>query len=289
MSGGLILSPAVRLSLIALVGLMVFAASYGFAQGANARAQSIATRYVDGIDAPLKRMLMPPRGHLVLTAQVAAIIGIVSAAVALRHPALAVVALIVLPLPKLVLTLLQKRRRELIESKLDGFALSLANATRATPSVGRELQMLQTTLPKPIDREVEQVLREMRVGSSLDQALLNFSWRVQSPSLDALLSAVLIARRIGGRLPDILETTASTLREMARLDGVLRAKTAEARMQVWVMAFFPLVVVFGFNAMSPGYFDAMTEQTLGLVMIAAAVVFWVAAILLARKIMAVEL
>ena len=285
----LVLSPAVRLSVIALVGLTVSAASYGYAQGANARVQRVASRYVDGIDAPLKRMLMPPRGHLVLVAQVAAVVAIVSAAVALRQPALAPGALLVLPLPKLVLTLLQKRRRALIEEKLDGFALSLANATRATPSVGRALQMLQTTLPTPLDREVEQVLREMRVGSSLDQALLNFSWRVQSPSLDALLSAVLIARRIGGRLPDILETTANTLREMARLDGVLRAKTAEARMQVWVMAFFPLVVVFGFDAMSPGYFDALTEQTLGLVMIAVAVTFWIAAILLARKIMAVEL
>ena len=284
-----LLTPAVRLSLVVLVGVTVFAASYGFAQGANARAQRIATQYVDAIDAPLKRMLLPPRGHLVLAAQLATVTCVLSLAVGLRLPALALGALLILPLPRLVLSLLQKRRRELIESKLDGFALSLANATRATPSVGRALQMLQTTLPVPLDREVEQVLREMRVGSSLDQALLNFSWRVQSPSLDALLSGVLIARRIGGRLPDILETTAATLREMARLDGVLRAKTAQARMQIWVMAFFPLVVLFGFDAMSPGYFDVLTEQSTGLVLIAVSIVFWISAILLARKIMAVEL
>ena len=285
----LLLSPAVRLGLIVLIGVTAFAASYGFAQGADARAQRIATRFVDGIDAPLRRMLMPAHGVLVLSILAAIVVGIVSLAVALRMPVLALGALLVLPVPKLSLALLQKRRRALIESKLDGFALSLANATRATPSVGRALQMLQTTLPKPLDQEVEQVLREMRVGSSLDQALLNFSWRVQSPSLDALLSGVLIARRIGGQLPDILETTATTLREMARLDGVLRAKTAQARMQIWVMAFFPLVVLFGFDAMSPGYFDVLTDKTVGMVMIAAAVVFWIAAILIARKIMAVEL
>ena len=77
-------------------------------------------------------------------------------------------------------------------------------------------------MPSPLKEEVELATKEMRVGSSLDQALLNMAGRVGSRQLDSALSAVLIGRQIGGDLPHILETTASTLREMARLEAVVR-------------------------------------------------------------------
>lgn len=285
----LLLAPATRLALIGLVGVAVAGATYGYAQGASTRAQALALRYIDSLDAPLKRMLKPPRGRTIMLGQGAAVVAIVSLAFALRMPGVALASLLVLPAPRLAIRYMQKKRCEAIEAKLDGFALSLANATRAAPSIGRALLMLQSTLPKPLDEEVEQVLREMRVGSSVEQALLNCSWRVQSPLLDALLSGVLIARRIGGELPEILETTASTLREMARLDGVLRSKTAEARMQMWTLALLPVLIVAGFDMASPGYFKPLTDTPLGQLLIGIAIVCWITAILLGRKIMAVEL
>ena len=42
-------------------------------------------------------------------------------------------------------------------------------------------------------------------------------------------------RQVGGNLPKVLETTAHTLREMKRLEGVIRTKTADGRMQLWVI------------------------------------------------------
>jgi tight adherence protein B len=283
------LAPWMPWTIVGLVSLTVGTASYGFAHGAGNRARSFAVRYADGIDAPLKRMLKPAKGRLVLLGQVGAVIAICSLAVALRMPALGLLALVVLPAPMLVLRYMQYKRCQAIEAKLDSFALALANATRATPSIGRALGLLQSTLPSPLDEEIEQVLREMRVGSSVEQALLNFSWRVRSPSLDALLSGVLIAMRIGGRLSEVLETTAATLREMARLDGVLRAKTAQAKMQMWVLACLPLLIVVGFDSVKPGYFAPLTATNLGIVLLALAVLCWIGSIFLARKILAVEL
>jgi hypothetical protein len=78
-------------------------------------------------------------------------------------------------------------------------------------------------------QEVDLALKEMKVGSTLDQALLHMAARVGSRQLDSALSSILIGRQVGGNLPRVLETTAGTLREMRRLEGVVRTKTAGAR------------------------------------------------------------
>jgi len=285
----LVLSPWVGVTLVTLIGLSVAGIGYGLAEGANARLLAWSTRYVQSLDAPLRRMLMPARGRLIFSLQCIALALLLLTAAALRVPALCFLALVAVPAPSWAIRWLRRKRCAAIESKLDGFALALANATRATPSIGRALQLLQSTLPAPLDQETEQVLREMRVGSSVEQALLNFSWRVESAALDALLSGVLIARRVGGKLPETLETTASTLREMARLDGVLRSKTAQARMQIWVLGCLPPVLVFAFDRVTPGYFQPLTGGGIGYALIAIAVTCWLGALLIARKILAVEL
>lgn len=273
-----------------LLGLLSASAATGcYAVCRSTRLARALSQYVDSLDAPLRRMLLPVRGRFILSVQSTLVLLLLVCAAGLRSLACVAIAALIVPAPRLLLLYVRKRRRDQIEAKLDVFALALANATRATPSVGRALQILQTSLTAPIDAEVAQVLRELRVGSSLEQALLNFSWRAESPSLDALLSSVLIARKVGGDLPSVLETTAATLREMMRLEGVLRSKTAQARTQMWVLACVPPVLVIAFEAVKPGYYEPMTSQTLGVLALCVAALAWLASIMLARKILAVEL
>src|SRR4029078_11584582 len=84
-----------------------------------------------------------------------------------------------------------------------------------------------TVIDDPIRSEVDLALKEMKVGSTLDQALLHMASRVGSRQLHYALSSILIGRQVGGNLPKVLETTATTLREMKRLEGVVRTKTAQ--------------------------------------------------------------
>ncbi len=177
----------------------------------------------------------------------------------------------------------------MIEDQLDGFLMALANALKATPSISNAFISVQQLLPSPLKEEVGLATKEMRVGSTLDQALLNMAGRVGSRQLDSALSAVLIGRQIGGDLPRILETTSSTLREMARLEGVVSSKTAEGKAQAWVLAIFPFALVFGINALSPGYFDPLTNSVIGWGISLLAGTFWGASLLVARKVLAVDL
>ncbi len=47
---------------------------------------------------------------------------------------------------------------------------------------------------------------------------------------------------------------------MARLQGVVRTKTAEGKAQLWVLAVFPALMLILFDTVSPGYFTPLTES-----------------------------
>jgi len=191
--------------------------------------------------------------------------------------------------PTLYLKYQLKERITKIESQIDGFVVALANALKSSPSLGSALQATIPVLPSPTRQEVELVLKEVRIGSTIEQGLAAMSARIKSRSLDTAISAVLVGIRIGGDLPAVLERTAATLREMNRLAGVIRTKTGEARMQLWVLALFPIGVVLVFNAVQEGYFNPLEHSIIGQIVIAAAGLCWVSSLLIARKILAVDI
>ena len=103
------------------------------------------------------------------------------------------------------------------------------------------------------------------------------------------MSCLLIGRQTGGNVPLILDGAAQTLREISRLQGVLRAKTADRRAQANVLAVFPLALIIAFDYASPGYFRPLTESATGFVVMMMAVGMWISSVILTRRIMAVEL
>ena len=191
--------------------------------------------------------------------------------------------------PLIYIEALRRKRVEMIEEQLDNFMIALANALKTTPSIGAALNSVASVITDPMRQEVDLALKEMKVGSTLDQALLHMASRVGSRQLDSALSSVLIGRQVGGNLPKVLEATANTLREMRRLEGVVRTKTAEGKMQLYVIAVMPFGLLVGLNQVWPGYFDPLTKTLVGYLISTACVACWAGAIILARKVLAVDL
>jgi tight adherence protein B len=198
-------------------------------------------------------------------------------------PALSVVG------PALHLAQTRRQRSRKFTAQTDGFLLALANSLKAVPNIAAALAGLMPVLQNPIREEITIVLNELRVGSAVDQALLNAAARAQSPAFDSAVSALLVGQKVGGDLPKILETSAATLREMNRLEGVVQSKTSESRAQLWVLASFPLGIVFLFNLVSPGFFDPLADTITGKLVSVVAVTLWLAAVILARQLSKVDL
>ena len=172
---------------------------------------------------------------------------------------------------------------------LSGWLVMLGNAIHATPSLGEGIASSAELVGGPLGEELDIVVKETRLGTSLDEALLAFARRLDSHLVSGAVAALVIARQTGGELGPVLAETASSLRELQRLEGVLRAKTAEARAQAYVMLAIPFVVVGAIYAVDPGWLEPLGSTTLGYAVVAGATALWVGAVLFARAVLAVDL
>lgn len=246
-------------------------------------------RYLAFLGRKLRQMFIWTDPRTIAVAQALGVAVCIALAVLIDLPLWWLFAAGIVVLPGYQIEKMRQKRVDQIEEQLDGFILALANALKATPSLGDAFRSVQVIVPDPLRQEIELAVKEMRVGSTLDQALLMMAGRVGSRQLDSALSAVLIGRSVGGNLPKILETTAGSLREMRRLEGVVRTKTAEGKMQLWVLAIFPFILAAMIDAVSPGYFQPLTSSVVGYMVTAIAILFWVGSLIAARKILAVDI
>ncbi len=191
--------------------------------------------------------------------------------------------------PQLWLIDAKNKRQDKIEQQLDTFLTALANALKASPSLGDALGNTATLLRAPLKEELELTMKETQLGMPLDQAILNMGGRVGSRAFAGALTTVLIGRQTGGDLPRILETSASTLREMARLEGVVRTKTAEGKAQAWVLGVMPPILIGILNWIDPEWLTPLYVNFIGNILLLVAVIFWIASVVLARKILAVDI
>lgn len=271
------------LAMLGLFGVVFFAL-----RDPDAAPNRLWHRYVGFLERKLRLLFNFTPGATIAIAQVGGIAIVIALAVLIELPFWYLFVAAAALGPMLALDWQKRQRVVAIEGQLDGFLVAMANALKATPSLGDAFVSVQRLTPPPLQQEIELAVKEMRVGSTLDQALLFMANRIGSRQVDSALSAILIGRQIGGNLPKILDTTASTLREMHRLEGVVRTKTAEGKAQLWVLAFTPGVLLLMFDAVKDGYFDPLTESVTGYVVILLAALFWIASIVTARKILDVD-
>lgn len=176
-----------------------------------------------------------------------------------------------------------------IEAQLDGFLLGLSSSLRATPALGEAIEHSLDLMAPPLRDEIELLVREQRLGAPLDEVLERMGKRVGSRTLDAALGTLRIGRALGGDVPGILERSAATLREMARLEGVVRTKTAEGKAQATVLALLPFALCGLLHEMTPGFLAPLFASLLGHVILAGSLTLWVMSLAVAWKVLRVDI
>lgn len=190
--------------------------------------------------------------------------------------------------PELWLRRALARRRERLEGQLETWLGALSNALVATAALGDAIQESARVLDAPLADELALVGRETALGTPLDAALERAAQRCGSALFKGVVTTLKIARNTGGHLPTTLRTASDSLREMARLDGVIRTKTAEGRVQAAALCGLPILLYYLLVTLRPDHFTPMDESALGGVLYAIAGVCWLAAILLTRRILRIE-
>jgi tight adherence protein B len=191
-------------------------------------------------------------------------------------------------MPWLFLRRARGRRRRALEETQDALIVSWADALTTTPNLGEAIASSAEFLGEPLRGEIDKLLAQLRLGVDIETALQLFSDRLSLPGLEAATCAAILCRRTGGDLPGMLRRIAASTREIARLEGVVRTKTAEGRYQAWVMGGIPLGLLLLLDKLNPAWIAPLWQDPIGWVLLALAAVMEIAAVALIRKITSFE-
>ncbi len=178
-------------------------------------------------------------------------------------PVPAVVAAVIAGmLPLLYIRFRHGRRQAAFKDQLaDGVSL-LASTVRAGHSLLQGFEQVAHESIEPTRSAMQQVVREMGLGASQDEALDRMAERFPSEDLDLIVTAINVQHQVGGSLSEILDDMAATLRERARIEGDIRALTAQQRYSAYILALLPVFVAIALFFISRDYISLLLEGKL---------------------------
>jgi tight adherence protein B len=97
----------------------------------------------------------------------------------------------------------------------------------------------------------------------LRDALNQMLDHVPSQDLKVLVTGMLVQKETGGNLAEILDRTASVIRERLRIQGEIRTHTAQGRLTGWILCSLPVVMLFMINFINPGYSNILINTPMG--------------------------
>ena len=189
--------------------------------------------------------------------------------------------------PWLVARVLRARRdryRRAVEAGAPQIAVAIADAMAGGHSLRTAVEEAARSLGDgAAGHELRRAASELAAGASTDNALEAMRARVGSPRLDVVVAACLLQRSAGGDLARLLRDCARTMEEEARLEGEVRAATAQARFTGLLVALLPLGGALMAELASPGWFAGLWSSFLTAWLVGIAVILQLVAAVLMRR------
>ncbi|HTE87135.1 MAG TPA: type II secretion system F family protein [Dehalococcoidia bacterium] len=201
----------------------------------------------------------------------------------------AAVGLLGLFIPRFLLSRNIKKRRARFNHQLVEVLTQIANSLKAGFGLLQALAQAADESKPPISTELQQTLRDIQVGASVEDAFNNLDERVGSEDLDIVITAILVQRGAGGSLAEIIEGVSHTMRERIRIRGEIDTLTTQGKYTGYLIGALPIILAGGFFLMNRQYEELLFITPLGHVMLAVWAVMQTIGLLIIRKILNIEL
>src|SRR5439155_726322 len=157
--------------------------------------------------------------------------------------------------------------RDRINQPFQAFAERSGRQRRLNGGLTLAEHLARADIKLRISDELTRALREMSLGSSTPQALVNMVRRVGSEDFDLIVTAITIQASVGGNLARILDGISHTIRQRVQMKAQISALTAQMRASGWIITLLPFIVAGILNIITPSYFGVMFTDPAGRVLL----------------------
>ncbi|HEX5684663.1 MAG TPA: type II secretion system F family protein [Ideonella sp.] len=153
--------------------------------------------------------------------------------------------------PRVAWVVMRNRRMAKLVLQLPDSLTMMAGSLRAGASLQQALDMVVKESPAPISQEFSLLLREQRLGLALEDSLRGMAQRLKVEDIELFVSAMSIAKEVGGNLSEILDRLSSTLRAKQVMEGKIKALTSQGKLQGIIVGMLPIFLAGILYVMDP--------------------------------------
>lgn len=198
------------------------------------------------------------------------------------------VGLAVAPLPFVYVFYQRKGRLKKFEAIFPETLEFISRSMRAGHAFSVSLEMIYREFAEPVAGEFRRTFEEHNLGLPIEVALQGLAKRVPSLDVHFFVSAVLLQKRTGGNLAEILDKLAYVIRERFKLRGRIRAVSAHGRMTATSLSCIPIAVAVLMFYTNPDYVKFFFTDDVGNIMLAVGVALQIFGYLVMKKIVNIE-
>ncbi len=181
----------------------------------------------------------------------------------------------------------EKRCSLFVEQMVDGLTI-MSNGIKAGLSVPQSMERVVDSLPNPISQEFNLVLSQIRLGRSVEEALLDLGERVPKADVQMFVTSINILKETGGNMAETFSTIVTVIRERQKIERKIEAMTAQGIMQGMIVSMVPIGIIGLLWLIDPGYISPMFTTTLGIFLLMIMFALVVAGGLTVRKIVTIR-
>lgn len=138
-------------------------------------------------------------------------------------------------------------------------------------------------------KELYYLTRELRNNCNLEDILSDFATRCQVADIRDFAEVFQIAKKSGGNLVGILKNTADIISDKIEVKREIATITSAKRLEQKIMDIVPFAIILYIDVSSPGFFDGMYHNLVGIVIMSVLLGVYLAAYFMAEKIIRIEI
>jgi tight adherence protein B len=181
-----------------------------------------------------------------------------------------------------------RRRVNSFEEQFPDCLEFVSRSMRAGHAFSVAIEMAHREFSDPLAGELRRAFEEQNLGQPLEIVLRKLSERVPSMDVQFFVSAVLLQKRTGGNLAELLDKLAQLVRERFKLRARIRTVSAQGVMSGRILSAIPVGVGWMMFMANPQYARFFLDDPTGNQMLAAAMAMQVLGYLIIRKIVTIE-
>ncbi len=191
-------------------------------------------------------------------------------------------------IPRFGLRVAHDMRLDMFDVQLIDVVTMIKNSLKSGLGLQQAFEMVANEFTAPASQEMALVLKEIKMGADMDDALNNLMKRIPNKELQMVVTSIITLRTTGGNMVETFELIVQTIKERKKVEGKIKALTAQGKTQTRILLGMPFAMAFILSLMNPEFMSPLFNTIIGWFFLAVIGSMMTMGYLLIRKLTTIE-